>query len=158
MIVSSQNFLLNTFCDIANKIQIESNFCISHPDYQPFSLPLLMAETLQNSSINLQDKYLTLLLRNFLYGIYYNNSLPSILAANNSNPNLLLHQDLENNCVFEIDWKFYNQLHENNRGNGYLDDGWRVLRKEPDGSLAVTIGCVILDVVENHLDKSALSA
>ena len=70
--------------------------------------------------------------------IYYNNSLQSVLAANITNPNLLLHQDLENNCVFEIDWKFYNRLHEHNHGTGYLDNQWRVLRQEPDGSLAVT--------------------
>ncbi len=158
MIASYKNPLSNTFFDIADKIQIESNFCIYHPDYQPFSLPPLMAETLEKSSTALQDKYLNLLVRNFLYGIYYNNSLKSILAANVSNPNLLLHQDLENNCVFEIDWQFYNQLHEHNRGTGYLDDCWRVLRKEPDGSLAVTKAGLTLHVEEDYLEPAALSS
>ncbi len=155
MIASYKNSLSNTFLDIASKIKIESNFCIIHQDYQPFSLPPLMAETIHTSSTLLQDKYLTLLLRNFLYGIYYNNSLQIVLAANTINPNLLLHQDLENNCVFEIDWQFYNQLHENNHGTGCLDYGWRVLRKEPDGSLAVTKGGLTLHVEENHLEASA---
>ena len=117
-----------------------------------------MAKRLQKSPIGLQDKYLILLLRNFLYGIYYNNSLQSVLAANISNPNLLLHQDLENNCVFEIDWQFYNQLHEKNHGTGYLDYDWRVLRKEPDGSLAVTKDGLTLHVEENHLEATALSS
>ncbi len=130
MIASSKTSLSKTFLQIASQIEIESKFSIYHLDYQPFSLPALMAETLEKSSTALQDKYLTLLLRNFLYGIYYNNSLQSVLAANTTNPNLLLHQDLENNCVFEIDWQFYNKLHQHNHGTGYLDAGWRVLRQE----------------------------
>ncbi|MCJ8283552.1 MAG: T3SS effector HopA1 family protein, partial [Rivularia sp. ALOHA_DT_140] len=158
MITSYKNALTNTFLDIASKIQIQSNFCIIHPDYQPFALPPLMAGTLEKNSVGLQDKYLTLLLRNFLYGIYYNNSLQSVLAANISNPNLLLHQDLENNCVFEIDWQFYNRLHEQNHGTGYLDDNWRVLRQEPDGSLAVTKDGLTLHIEENYLEPEALSS
>ena len=158
MIADCKNSLTNRFLDIASKIEIKSNFCISHQDYPSFSLPSLMAEKLGNSSTTLQDKYLTLLIRNFIYGIYYNNSLESVLAANNSNPNLLLHQDLENNCVFEIDWQFYNQLHENNHGKGYLDYGWRVLRKEPDGSLAVSKAGLTLHVEENHLEPNTLSS
>ena len=158
MITSNQNSLKKTFLNIATNIQIESNFCIIHPDYKLFSLPPLMAETLEKSSTVLQDKYLNLLLRNFLYGIYYNNSLQSVLAANITNPNLLLHQDLENNCVFEIDWKFYNRLHEHNHGTGYLDEQWRVLRQEPDGSLAVTKNGLTLHIEENYLEPAALSS
>ncbi|NJM20299.1 MAG: hypothetical protein HC836_17080 [Richelia sp. RM2_1_2] len=154
MITYNKNSLLNTFFDIVSKIKIEPNFCIIHPDYQPFILPALMVETLETSSKVLQNKYLTLLLRNFLYGIYYNNSLQSVLAANISNPNLLLHQDLENNCVFEIDWQFYNLLHEHNRGKGYYDGDWQILRIEPDGSLAVTKGGLTLHVEENHLESN----
>jgi hypothetical protein len=154
MITSYQNTLSNTLLDIASKIQIETNFCIIHPDYQPFTLPPLMVETLETSSSLLQDKYLTLILRNFLYGIYYNNSLQSVLAANISNPNLLLHQDLENNCVFEIDRQFYNRLHENNHGIGNCDRGWRILRIEPDGSLAVTKDGLTLHIEENHLEPT----
>jgi len=155
MITSNTNSLSNTFLNIVNQIKIESNFCIIHPEYQPFILPALMVETLEKSSKVLQDKYLTLLLRNFLYGIYYNNSLESILAANISNPNLLLHQDLENNCVFEIDWQFYNRLHESNHGTGYCDRDWQILRIEPDGSLAVTKAGLTLHVEENHLESTA---
>lgn len=155
MITFDKKSLSDTLIDIASKIQIQSKFCIIHPDYQPFSLPPLMAEVLNNSSEALQEKYLTLLLRNFIYGIYYNNSLQSVLAANINNPNLLLHQDLENNSVFEIDWEFYNQLHEHNHGTGYLDNNWQVLRQEPDGSLAVTKDGLTLHIEENHLEPTA---
>ncbi|MBF2015411.1 MAG: hypothetical protein IGS23_09470 [Rivularia sp. T60_A2020_040] len=154
MITYNKKSLLNTFFDIVTKIKIEPNFCIIHSDYQSFILPTLMVETLEKSSKVLQDKYLTLLLRNFLYGIYYNNSLQSVLAANITNPNLLLHQDLENNCVFEIDWQFYNRLHEHNHGKGYCDGDWQILRIEPDGSLAVTKGGLTLHVEENHLESN----
>ncbi|MEL6162795.1 MAG: hypothetical protein AAFR37_03190 [Cyanobacteria bacterium J06628_3] len=61
MITSNKNSLAETFLNIATNIQIETNFCITHPDYKPFSLPPLMAETLEKSSTVLQDKYLLLI-------------------------------------------------------------------------------------------------
>ena len=74
MLDYSTNQLLNSLFDIASNIQIEPNFCIHHPNYQPFALPTKVADRFQQNSPALQHKYLTLLLRNFLYGIYYNGS------------------------------------------------------------------------------------
>lgn len=137
MLYFPANQLLNALFDIASNIQIESNFCVSHPDYQPFALPLKVADRFQESSSELQRKYLTLLLRNFLYGIYYNASLQNVLGLNAKSANLLPHQTLENNYVLGTDWEFYGQLDASNHGVGYFDGGWSVLRQEPDGSLMV---------------------
>ncbi|WGV23682.1 T3SS effector HopA1 family protein [Halotia branconii] len=156
---SSTNTLLNPLFDIASNIQIEPNFCIHHPNYQPFALPTKVADRFQQNSPALQHKYLTLLLRNFLYGIYYNGSLQSVLAVNTNTANCLQHHSLENNSVLDIDWEFYQQLHTSNHGRGYFDPSWQVLRQEPDGSMAVTKGGLTLYIEPDcHLKPSSKSA
>lgn len=158
MLNSSTNPLLNSLFDIASNIQIESNFCIHHPNYQPFALPAKVANRFGQNPTDLQNKYLTLLLRNFLYGIYYNGSLQSILAVNNSH-NLSQQQNIENNSILSIDWEFYEQLHASNYGKGYFDPNWQILRREPDGSMAVSKGGLTLYIEPDcHLKPSSKSA
>jgi|UPI000380678C hypothetical protein len=140
--------------DIASNIQIESNFCIYHPNYQPFALPNQLAERFQKNPAPLQQKYLTLLLRNFIYGIYYNGALQRILALNavreacrmTSPASFLPHESIANNSVLGIDKQLYQKLHNSNYGIGYFDQNWQVLRREPDGSLAVTKGGLTMHV------------
>ena len=138
MLNNSTNDILNSLFDIAANIQIEPNFCIQHPNYQPFALPNTVANRFQQNSPDLQHKYLALLLRNFLHGIYYNGSLQTALSINANHGNYSSHKILEHNSNVGIDWDFYEQLHQHNHGNGHYDCNWEVLRLEPDGSLAVT--------------------
>jgi hypothetical protein len=156
---SSTNQLLTSLFDIASNIEIEPNFCIHHPNYQPFALPTKVAQRFQQTSVALQRKYLALLLRNFLYGIYYNGSLQTTLAVNSDSCNYTLYHNLENDCIFGIDWEFYEQLHLSNHGIGYFDPSWQVLRQEPDGSMAVTKGGLTLHIEPDcHLKPSMKSA
>jgi HopA1 effector protein family len=156
LMLNSTNPLLNSLVDIASNIQIESNFSIHHPHYQPFALPPKVADRFQQNSAALQQKYLTLLLRNFLYGIYYNGSLQSILAVNTETSNC---QSSANNPNLGIDWEFYQQLHTNNHGKGYFDPNWQVLRHEPDGSMAVIKNGLTLYVEPDcHLKPNSKSA
>ncbi|MBE9256107.1 T3SS effector HopA1 family protein [Dolichospermum sp. LEGE 00246] len=134
MLDDSTNQILNSLFDIANNIQIEPNFCIYHPNYQPFALPTNIANRFQQNSPSLKQKYLNILLRNFLYGIYYNGSLQTVLATN-SNCQSQIHF-LENNSL-GVDEEFYEQLHHRNHGTGYYEPNWQILRIEPDGSMAV---------------------
>ncbi|MBW4449343.1 MAG: hypothetical protein KME38_21505 [Spirirestis rafaelensis WJT71-NPBG6] len=149
MIYTPTNQLLDSLFDIATNIQIESNFCIIHPNYQLFALPKKVADRFQQNSPALQRKYLTLLLRNFIYGIYYNGSLQNVLALNAKPANLLPHQTLENNYIFGTDWEFYGRLDASNHGVGYFDFGWEVLRQEPDGTLVVIKDGLTLHVEYN---------
>ncbi|MBW4689525.1 MAG: hypothetical protein KME40_31665 [Komarekiella atlantica HA4396-MV6] len=159
MLDSSTNQLLTTLFDIVTNIQIESNFCIYHPNYLPFALPTKVADRFQQTPSALQHKYLTLLLRNFLYGIYYNGSLQTTLAVNKEITNHTQCHNLENDSALGIDWEFYEQLHECNHGIGYFDSSWRVLRQEPDGSMAVTKGGLTLYVEPDcHLKPNIKSA
>ncbi len=146
---------LDSLLDITSNIQIESNFCISHPNYQPFALPTKVADRFQQTSPALRHKYLTLLLRNFIYGIYYNASLQNILTVNDDALNFQPHQ-IENTSTLGIDWGFYERLHASNHGTGYFDPGWEVLRQEPDGSMAVNKGGLTLYIEpDSHLEATA---
>jgi hypothetical protein len=138
MLATPANLLLTALEDIVSNIQIESNFCIRHPNYQPFSLPGKVTARFQQTPEILQHKYLSLLLRNFLFGIYYSGYLKTTLNLNRNAGNFAPHQNLENNTVLGIDVEFYQRLHASNHGTGYFDPGWQVLREESDGSLAVT--------------------
>ncbi len=149
---SSTNQLLDSLQDIANNVQIKSSFCISHPNYKPLELPAEAVTRFQNIPLSLQNKYLSLQLRSFLYGIYYNGSLQTSLALNTDSAELALHQNLENNTFLGVNLEFYQRLHESNKGEGYFDPGWSVLRQESDGSFAVKKGGLTLHIQpEQHL-------
>ena len=104
--------ILNTLEDIVNKVQIQSYFSISHPEYKPLELPIEVVRRFQKIPLNIQSQYLNKQLENFIYGIYYNASLrkPLALDANSTNP--LLHQNLENNIYWGIYSEFVLKLHE----------------------------------------------
>jgi hypothetical protein len=158
MLDSSANPILNSLVDIATNIQIKPNFCINHPSYQPFALPPKVADRFQHNSVALQNKYLALLLRNFLYGIYYNGVLQND-STSEDYANYSVPQNLATNSIVGIDWEFYEQLQANNHGRGYFDPSWQVLRKEPDGSMAVTKGDLTLYIEPNcHLKPGKKSA
>jgi hypothetical protein len=134
---ASSERVLNSLQDIANHVQIQSNFCISHPDYKPLELSEEVVARFVRLPLELQNKYMNLRLRHFLYGIYYNGFLRKTLAKEADSPSLDVNQNLENNSYLGVDWAFYERLHESNAGEGYFDPGWRVLRQESDGTLAV---------------------
>jgi len=149
--------LLDALQDIVSKVQIQSDFCIRHPDYKPFELPAEVVARFQQLPADIQRKYLSLQLRSFLYGIYYNGSMRTALAPEaDSNP---LPLDLENNTFLGVDLGFYNRLHQSNSGTGYFDPGWYVLREESDGSLAVTKGSLRLHIErDRHLQPAQQAA
>jgi hypothetical protein len=149
--------LIEVLQDIARNVEIKSNFCISHPNYQPLELPEETVARFENLSNQMQHKYLSLQLQNFIYGIYYNGFLRSQLALDNQEKNLPI--DLENNSILGIDIDLYEQLHESNCGTGYFDPGWLILREETDGSLAVKKGGLMLHIQrEKHLQDCEQNA
>ncbi|WP_044206131.1 T3SS effector HopA1 family protein [Coleofasciculus chthonoplastes] len=128
--------LLDVLDDIVNQVEIQSKFSIRHPDYKPWELPAETVARFQTMPEQIQQKYLSLQLCNFLYGIYYNGSMRTALALDGKGNNLPL--DLENKTVLGVDVGFYERLHQSNQGKGYFDPGWYIVRQESDGTLAVT--------------------
>ncbi|MDF5714041.1 MAG: T3SS effector HopA1 family protein [Rhizonema sp. NSF051] len=156
---SASQQLFDTLQDIVSNVQIHSNFCISHPNYKPFELPDEVVARFQQMPVDIQNKYFGLQLRSFLYGIYYNGSMRASLAPDADSAGLALHQDLENNTRLGVDIAFYEKLHSCNRGRGYFDPGWCVVRLESDGTLAVTKDGLTLHIEpEKHLQLAEQSA
>ncbi|MBD2252262.1 T3SS effector HopA1 family protein [Nostoc parmelioides] len=137
--------------DMIHNIEIQSQYCIKHPNYKPLELPESSVSRFQKLSLDLQNKYLSQQLRSFLYGIYYNGSLKSVLASDAEISNLAVNKNLENNTFLGVDLAFYDRLHENNRGTGYWSYGWQVLREELDGTLAVNRDGLTLHVPPDGL-------
>jgi hypothetical protein len=147
--------VLDSLEDIANNVQIKPDFCISHPAYKPFEIPAEVVTRFQRTPLNLQNKYLSLQLQSFLYGIYYNGSLQANLAIDGDSSELALHQNLENNTFLGVDVEFYDRLHKSNLGEGYFDPGWSVQCQESDESLAVTKGGLTLHIErDRHLQPT----
>jgi hypothetical protein len=66
---------------------------------------------------------------------------------------------LANNTVLGVDPEFYNRLHTSNKGEGYFDGGWQVIKQESDGTLAVSKGGLTLHIEpERHLESAQRSA
>lgn len=147
--------LLASLEDMVSNIEIDSNFCLRHPDYQPLELPTETVVRFEKITEELKNKYLCLLLRNFLYGIYYNGSLRPSLSLKSNSASLALPQNLENNTLLGIDREFYQRLHASNCSTGHFDDGWQVLQQESDETLAVTKGGLTLHVERKYHLKSA---
>lgn len=149
-LLNSNSHLLNILEDIVTNIEIKADFSIHHPNYKPLDLPTDVVERFQKMPNQMQQKYMSLQLRSFIYGIYYNASMRESLALDKEEKTLSL--DLENNSIMGVDLAFYQQLHENNFGQGNFDFGWSVIKEETDGSLAVTKGGLRLHIQrDKHL-------
>jgi hypothetical protein len=147
--------------DIVNHVRIEDNFGIRHPDYKTSDMPEQAVELFKKLPTELQHKYISSQLQNFLYGIYYNGCLKSALAADAETNKLLLAQNLENSSFLGMDSAFYERLHQSNQGKGYFDPGWQVLGDAKDGSgdLVIVKGGLFLHIDRDlHLQPETRSA
>jgi hypothetical protein len=137
--------------DIASNISIQPNFGIGHPEYQSLETSLEITSRLQQLPGEYQYKYLRQQLANFLYRAYFNNSLEKIDSSSQSNP--------ERNNARERNLTFYEQLHQNNCGEGYFDSDWCVLSEAGDDKLVVQKDGLTLHVDrEIHLHSDQKSA
>jgi hypothetical protein len=120
-----------------------------------------MVTRFQKMPADVQHKYLSLQLRSFLYGIYYNGSLQTKLASELESDlaNYNLYQNLENNTFLGVDVEFYELLHKSNAGEGYFDPSWQIVKEESDGTLAVIKHGLTLHIErDRHLSPAEKSA
>ncbi len=133
--------------DIVKNVEIRDDFSVRHPNYKPLELPTEIVTRFQKMPEKMQQKYLSLQLRSFLYGIYYSGSMRKALALDEKEDNIPL--DLENDTFLGVDLEFYQRLHKSNSGQGYFEPGWLILKEEEDGSLVVNKGGLKL-----HIDRA----
>ena len=154
--------MFNTLQDIAQNIQIESNFRISHPDYTSLEVANELVEKLQQLPDEIQSRYLSLQLRNFIHSIYYKGCqtpLDKQLEPSKSSPSEASKSLVENNTIHGLNLEFYEQLHQNNFGTGYFDDGWEIIKQESDHILVVRKNGLTLHIErQNDLKTTEKSA
>jgi hypothetical protein len=154
---NSSNQLQTVLEDIVNQVEIGSDFSVRHPEYKPLELAPEAVTRFQKIPEEMQQKYLSLQLRSFLYGIYYSGSMRQALALDAEENNLAL--DLENNTVLGVDLEFCNRIHTSNNGQGYFEPGWSILKEEEDGSLVVLKGGLKLHIErDRHLQPTEQDA
>ncbi|MEH1801473.1 MAG: T3SS effector HopA1 family protein [Nostoc sp.] len=141
--------------DIVHQVEIQSHYCIRHPDFEAVEVPESVVPHFQQLSLDFQNKFLSYQLRSLLYALYYNGSSKSLLSSNAAVTNLALNQNLENNTLFGVDIAFYDRLHENNRGLGYWNHDWLVLKEDIDGTLVVHKNGLRLHIEPNILQQAA---
>jgi HopA1 effector protein family len=128
--------------DIANNLEIKDGLTILHPHYRSIDLPLELKTRLKCLSPELQEKYLSGQLRDFLYAVYYNGSWKSNLAVIDPSPEQLTQPrnlpDWENNTFLGMDAQFYDQIDRANCGGGFYDPGWQIISEEDDGILKIS--------------------
>jgi hypothetical protein len=154
---NSFNQLQTVLEDIVNQVEIGSDFSVRHPGYKPLELAPEAVTRFQKMPEQMQQKYLSLQLRSFLYGIYYSGSMRQALALDAEENKLPL--DLENNTVLGVDLEFYNRIHTSNNGQGYFEPEWVILKEEEDGSFVVKKGGLKLHIErDRHLQPAQQDA
>lgn len=126
--------MLTKIQNIISEIKINSvSFSVSHPSYAPQNLPGNVINKISILPKEIQNNYLKILLKNFVFGIYSNDA--RILEKKHS---LKTEYDVSLENVYSgIDWGFCEKLQKNNQGRGWWNPNFRVLRQEADGSLAL---------------------
>jgi hypothetical protein len=115
------NYLIQSALeDLVSQIAIADNFQITHPRYEPTETPEDVVAKLRHMPTEVQRKYLTLQLKNFLQGIYYQGNWAKI--------DTFVDEKLENPGNLESG--LFKKFDKNNHGTGYLDDDWLVTGKE----------------------------
>jgi HopA1 effector protein family len=146
------NFL-QILAEIVEKIEIvglvtpaeNQNFTVRHPDYPPLEFQPETIAKLEQISPQLQAKYLTSQVQNYLYDIYFSHSLMSLeeLVVAGQQP-----RQIKNNIINGIDIDFCQRLEQSNTSNGYFDFDWQVIAETETGELIV-----VKDGLHLHIDR-----
>jgi HopA1 effector protein family len=143
----SAHSLLDILQDIAHHVHLEENGTISHPVHgsvQP-------DDRFQSLPPVLQQRFLSLQLRNFLYDIYFSGSHST--AACCFADTARVDAPLENNRAWGLNLDFFTALHESNQGQGFGDPDWQVIGQDDDGLVAVQKQELTLHLIPaQHLD------
>lgn len=129
--------------DIAEKIEIKTDYSIVYGDREPLTLPDKLQDYFVQLSTTQQETYLKYQLRDYLHEIYFSNeqTIEEDLAT-----------ELQNNLHRGINIDFYQQLSDRNCGKGYFDFGWNVLKNPDRGLVLAEKNSLTLHIdIERHL-------
>jgi hypothetical protein len=131
--------------DIAEKIKIGTDFSVRHPDYLPLEVEPEIVERFHKTPPLLQNKYLTLQVKNYLHDLYFSHSLKKLedFATAGKQPAKISNDKSEG-----IDLKFRQRLQQSNISNGYADAGWQIV-----ADINPEISIVVKDGLHLHIDR-----
>jgi HopA1 effector protein family len=120
--------------EIIEKIEIDRDFAVRHPDYPPLELEPDSISIFKQTAPELQTKYAIAQIQNYLYDLYFSHSLVSLneIELATAQP-----AQIKNNIIDGIDIDFYQQLQQSNTSKGYLDPDWQVSSITKDEELIV---------------------
>ena len=132
--------------EIVEKVEIDPDFAIRHPDYPPLEQPAETIARFKRTPPQLQAKYLTIQVQAYLYDIYFSQSLMSLQTIETQAQQPLL---VQNNVIDGIDVEFHQRLQKSNTSNGYFDPDWQVVAEADNNELIV-----VKDGLNIHIDRS----
>ena len=143
-----------TILQIVDKIEIEQNFIVRHPDYPPLELEPDLITRLERISPQLQSKYLAIQVQNYLYNIYFSHSVMSTQELD-----IVAKQPIQikNNIINGIDIDLCLRLQQSNTSNGYIDPDWQVVAETKDELIVVKDGLHLHIERQQHLPKLSQS-
>lgn len=110
--------------EIVEKTQVDPNFIVYHADFPPLELRSDILDRLQRIPAQLQSKYLTMQVQNYLYHLYFTYSTRNLHESE-----IATQQSarIKNNLNDGVDIDFYQRLQQSNCSRGYLDPDWQVV-------------------------------
>jgi hypothetical protein len=130
---------------IVNNLEIATDLTISHPNYLPLPLDPDLSARYSQIPIELQTKFLTTRVRNYLHDLYFTGSLLPISTLETTE---LTPPPGKNNLVNGVDLDFFRQLDLHNPSRGYLDPDWQIVAETEDRELVV-----LKDGLHLHVDR-----
>mgnify|MGYP003471130480 FL=1 len=141
----------DTLTEIVEQIEIDLNFVVRHPDYPPLELQPDIIARFQRIPPQLQTKYLTIQVQNYLHDLYFSHSLVSLqdLEAAAQQP-----PQIKNNLINGIDIDFHHRLRQSNTSQGYIDPDWQIVAETDRGeSIVVKDGLHLRIDRQKHLPQ-----
>jgi HopA1 effector protein family len=133
------------FSAIVTDIEIATDLTISHPDYPPVSLDADLSARYSQVPIELQTKFLTTRVRNYLHDLYFTGSLQPLASSDNTERT---PPPAKNNLVNGVDLDFFRRLDRSNTSQGYLDPDWQIIAETQERELIVC-----KDGLHLHVDR-----
>lgn len=125
------------FEDIVENLQITADLTINYRDREPVIIADRLQEYLKQISPVDRNQYLAAKLQNYLYDIFsrdlqLDESFGSEISNGTAAKDLGDRQEVANYVNKWSRTKFYQQLVQNNHGEGYSDPNWLVVKQEAD--------------------------
>ncbi|MCG9890948.1 MAG: T3SS effector HopA1 family protein [Thermosynechococcaceae cyanobacterium MS004] len=143
--------------DIANSVELHSDFSLHHPHHESLELAPELVQSLSQITIAQQDAYLRWRISTYLYGLYDDGELPSPQASASNRQASESDLPIQNKSI-GINSEFNHQLQHSNTGQGYFDPGWVALRDSADGLLVVKKDGLTMHVSrDRHLAEQSVT-